>query len=263
VKTQNESGQEHSPKTIVLFSDGTGNSAAEQSKTNVFRLYQAINVAPLSDDERAGCARRQVALYDNGVGTSSFKPIALLGGVFGYGLKRNVLDLCKFLCRNYEPGDRIYAFGFSRGAFTIRVLIGLVAQEGLIAYKNEEQLNKELGTVFRRFRQPFKATKLAGGLRYCRDSLIDLYQQWQGDAQRTERVVINEIQFVGVWDTVTAYGTPLAELTRAIDHWIWPMSMPDYVLSEKILCADARFARWAALLLPTPTREIECTTRGT
>src|SRR4030095_13825170 len=95
-------------KNILLFSDGTGNSAAKLAKTNVWRLYQAVD---LSD------SKRQIPYYDEGVGTSSFKPLALLGGAFGWGLKRNVLDLYTFLCRNYRPGDRIYAVGFRRGAF--------------------------------------------------------------------------------------------------------------------------------------------------
>ena len=56
-----------------------------------------------------------------------FKPLAVLGGVFGYGLKRNVLDIYKYACRNYKPGDDIYAFGFSRGAFTIRLVVALIA----------------------------------------------------------------------------------------------------------------------------------------
>jgi uncharacterized protein (DUF2235 family) len=93
----------------------------------------------------------QVAFYDDGVGTSSFKPLAILGGVFGYGLKRNVIDLYKFVCRNYRSAsdysqgqqdnsssgddfkdDEIYGFGFSRGAFTIRIVGGLIADQGLV-----------------------------------------------------------------------------------------------------------------------------------
>jgi uncharacterized protein (DUF2235 family) len=60
---------------IILLSDGTGNSAAKRNKTNVWRLYQALNLADGT----------QVAFYDDGVGTSSFKPLALLGGAFGWG----------------------------------------------------------------------------------------------------------------------------------------------------------------------------------
>src|SRR5687767_13181327 len=100
-------------KAIVVFSDGTGNSSATLFRTNVWRLYEALDQADTDPSER-----RQIAYYDNGVGTSSFKPLAMVGGVFGVGLKRNLLDCYKFICRNYKPfeGDQIYVFGFSRGA---------------------------------------------------------------------------------------------------------------------------------------------------
>ena len=110
-------------KNIVLLSDGTGNSSSKIFKTNVWRLYQALD---LTDSQK------QIAYYDDGVGTSSFKPFAILGGVFGFGLKRNVIDIYSFCCRNYRPSDKIYGFGFSRGAFTIRVVAGFIARIGLV-----------------------------------------------------------------------------------------------------------------------------------
>src|SRR6266851_8142894 len=107
-------------KNIILLSDGTGNSSSKLFKTNVWRLYQALD---LTDPNK------QIAYYDDGVGTSSFKPLAILGGVFGVGLKRNVIDIYSFCSRNYVAGDRIYGFGFSRGAFTMRVVAGLIATQ--------------------------------------------------------------------------------------------------------------------------------------
>src|SRR5262249_35090867 len=101
-------------KSIVILSDGTGNSAAKLFKTNVWRLYQALDLKEPTEAERARGALRQVAHYHDGVGTSTFKPLALLGGVFGVGLKRNVVESYVYLSRTYRPGDRIYAFGFSR-----------------------------------------------------------------------------------------------------------------------------------------------------
>ena len=68
-------------RKIILLSDGTGNSAAKVWRTNVWRTFEALDLAG-SD---------QVAFYDDGVGTSSFKPLAILGGAFGFGLKRNVI----------------------------------------------------------------------------------------------------------------------------------------------------------------------------
>ena len=74
-------------RRIVLLSDGTGNAASRVWRTNVWRVFESLDLTG-SD---------QVALYDDGVGTSSFKPLAILGGVFGWGLKRNVLDLYTFV----------------------------------------------------------------------------------------------------------------------------------------------------------------------
>src|SRR5450432_2889341 len=106
-------------RNIVLLSDGTGNSAGKLFKTNVWRMYQALDLS----------SPGQLAHYDDGVGTSSFKPLAIVGGAFGWGLKRNLIDLYISLCRNYVDGDQIYGFGFSRGAFTIRVLIKFVLEQ--------------------------------------------------------------------------------------------------------------------------------------
>ena len=111
------------PKNIILLSDGTGNAANRVWKSNVWRIFESLDLR----------GEEQIAFYDDGVGTSSFKPLAILGGAFGYGLKRNVIDIYKFVCRNYQSDeDEIFGFGFSRGAFTIRVLTGLILDQGLV-----------------------------------------------------------------------------------------------------------------------------------
>src|SRR5882757_10799092 len=135
-------------KNIVLLSDGTGNSSAKLFKTNVWRLFQAID---LTDPDK------QVAYYDNGVGTSSFKLFAALGGIFGFGLKRNVIAIYSFCCRNYQEGDKLYCFGFSRGAFTIRIVAGFIARIGLVRYDgSEENLARDAKTAYRKYRSERK-----------------------------------------------------------------------------------------------------------
>src|SRR5882757_9970481 len=120
-------------RNIVLLSDGTGNSAAKVWRTNVWRTFEALDLS----------GNDQVAFYDDGVGTSTFKPWAILGGAFGFGLKRNVIDIYKFVCRNYkDESDDIYGFGFSRGAFTIHVVMGLILNQGLVSADNETELDK-------------------------------------------------------------------------------------------------------------------------
>jgi uncharacterized protein (DUF2235 family) len=134
-------------KNIILLSDGTGNSAAKFNKTNVWRTYEALD---LSDPAR------QIALYDDGVGTSSFRPLALVGGAIGVGLSRNVRELYVFLCRNYEEGDRIYGFGFSRGAFTIRTLTGFVVNQGILkreAWTGSADLARKTTLLYRVYRK--------------------------------------------------------------------------------------------------------------
>jgi uncharacterized protein (DUF2235 family) len=235
-------------KNIVLLSDGTGNSSAKLFKTNVWRLHQALD---LTDPQR------QIAYYDDGIGTSSFKLFAILGGIFGIGLKRNIIDLYKFLCRNYQAGDRIYGFGFSRGAFTIRLLMGMVAGQGLVPYDgNETQLDRHARAAYRIFRTKFNSTGgLVKPLRYVRDLLLEAWRRIRSLPEyKQNQVRIDKIHFVGVWDTVDAYGGPIQEITRAIDLWLWPMSMPDRLISYKIQRAchalaldDERQSFWPVL----------------
>ena len=87
-------------KSIILFSDGTGNSSAKLFKTNVWRLYEAVDLGPAEAGKP-----KQIAFYDDGVGSSSFRPLSLLGGIFGRGLKRNVLQIYSYVCRNYDPNS--------------------------------------------------------------------------------------------------------------------------------------------------------------
>lgn len=227
-------------RRIVVFSDGTGNSSAKLFKTNVWRLYQAV------DTTKGGI--RQLVAYDDGVGTSTFKPLALVGGAFGVGLMRNVLDLYRFICRNYRPGDEIFAFGFSRGAFTIRVLVGLLTTVGAIRPQADsgtlERLSSDAYREFRRcFRLPGRRNWLnllvVNRWRGLRDRSIKWWRERKGEPylSKSHLVEVPRIAFVGVWDTVAAYGFPIAEITKGIDRWVWPLSMPDYKLSEKVRCA--------------------------
>jgi uncharacterized protein (DUF2235 family) len=242
------------PKNIVLLSDGTGNSSAQLLKTNVWRVYDSLNL---------NNPTMQVACYDDGVGTSSFKPLAVLGGAFGVGLHRNVLRLYRFLCEHYDPGDRIYLFGFSRGAFTVRVLTQLICQQGIIKTRPttpvpgatmvaDTRVSAHAGGVatleppavstdglafgselmrlakwaYRDYRRGFNHTGgLVSAARWLRDRVINTWEGIRGldpyDKRRNHQV--DGIAFVGVWDTVDAYGLPIDELTRGVDKWIWPL----------------------------------------
>jgi uncharacterized protein (DUF2235 family) len=205
-------------KTIILLSDGTGNAAGKVWRTNVWRIFQALELR----------GSEQIAIYDDGVGTSSFKPLAILGGVFGWGLKRNVLNLYKFLCRNYQPGDKIYAFGFSRGAFTIRVVVGLVLNQGLVEFANEDELDKKARAAYRAYgHDKYPVWNLQYPFRLA---WFWLDKRFYKSCERP----INSIEFVGVWDTVAAYGLPIDEMTRGVNEWLWPLELPNKDFNTKI-----------------------------
>lgn len=224
-------------KNIVLLSDGTGNGSASPFKTNVWRLYQALDIAQPSDE----AVPRQIAYYDNGVGSESLKPIAALGGAFGIGVWKNVRDIYTFVCRNYQLGDRIYGFGFSRGAFTIRLVMGLIGKCGIVKPDphSEALLLNAVQAAYEAYRRDYliRASRHRGMIYHhvLREPRYFLDQ----DGKRTNFVDLSspglgkiiqmfvDIPFLGVWDTVDAYGMPVDELKLAIDQKVWPMSFAD------------------------------------
>ncbi|MDB5687452.1 MAG: hypothetical protein JWR77_2041, partial [Rhizorhabdus sp.] len=234
-------------KAIILLSDGTGNSRADQFRTNVWKFYDALNLADRT---------QQVAYYDDGVGTSHFAPVRMLGGALGYGLARNVRDLYGFLCANYEPGDRIFLFGFSRGAFTVRVLAGLIARKGVCRIDDERERNAWVAKAQREYRAEadygnrnplrgltvFVARAIKAAFRRVGLGALAVFSRAKPPVQgRSEYYPPVEgehlIRFIGVWDTVAAYGGPIVEIVRAIDNWFYALSMPDYRLNERVQCA--------------------------
>ena len=217
-------------KKIVLLSDGTGNAAARVWRSNVWRLFESIDLTKPD----------QVAIYDDGVGTASFKPLALIGGAFGWGLKRNVIELYTFLCRNYEEGAEIFGFGFSRGAFTMRIVAGLVVNQGVVSAKlanGEVDLQRLARAAYRAYRAKrfHSILRVEGPFRWLRDRLVALVnlvrQRNPYDPTRNEQP---NIRFLGLWDTVAAYGLPIDEMTRGFSQWIWPLEFPDRELSPKV-----------------------------
>jgi uncharacterized protein (DUF2235 family) len=207
-------------KNIVILSDGTGNGAAKRHGTNVRRLYDALDLHRPD----------QVAYYDDGVGSQEFLPLKLLGGVFGWGLKRNVLEMYAFLCRVYRDADetgepdRIYLFGFSRGAFTVRVLAGMIAYCGLYGgFADEADLAKVARRNYRAFRSCYR-----------RGYAYQLLRKLAGTTSEPRADTHPDIEFVGVWDTVDAYGLPIDELAILWDLFLYPIRFPDHDLSERV-----------------------------
>ncbi len=176
-------------KRIVICSDGTWSTPDQRAPTNVALLARAV--LPTGPDGVA-----QVVFYDEGVGTGGWLD-RLVGGATGKGVEKNVGDGYRFLVNNYEPGDEIYLFGFSRGAYTARSLAGFVRNCGVLR-KSEADHFREAYRLYRR-RDAAPSSEEAAAFR----------------ARRSREA---EIAFIGVWDTVGALGIPLRGLARLTAH---------------------------------------------
>ena len=198
---------------ILLFADGTGNAITTR-ESNVWRIYQSLDPS----------AADQISLYIPGVGTSEFKPWAMFDGATGIGVPENVLKLYHFLSWNWSPGDEIYMFGFSRGAFTIRLLIDLIYKEGL----QPGSLRSVPTTTEQMHRNALAAWK---SYKKNDDSRLKNIWVW---LRRLGRKSVQPpkgahvaITFAGLFDTVEAYGVPIEELRAAINTFVTPISFGD------------------------------------
>lgn len=168
------------PKNIVVCCDGTGNEFGAQN-SNVIKLYKTVI-----------CDGSQVAYYHPGVGTMGSRNALtrvgkwwtnLIGKAFGYGISDNIADAYQFLMNSFEPDDKIYVFGFSRGAYTARALCGMLHIVGLLAPGNE-------GLI------PY-------AIRMIKKKNIDFHVA--ADFKKTFGRICKP-HFVGVWDTVSSVG---------------------------------------------------------
>jgi uncharacterized protein (DUF2235 family) len=223
------------PRKYVLFADGTGNAFTKQ-ESNVWRLYEALDRTKPN----------QVAYYIKGVGTASWAPLAALDGATGIGVPSNVRKLYRFLCWNWDPGDEIYIFGFSRGAFTARTLAGLISSQGLVPAEidglpvSHAEMQRNALAAWRAYRRrtvPWhKSLPTIWLARMIRDILLAVYHFiLRCRSYREVRAAMDGrrevgINFLGVFDTVEAFGVPVEELRTAIDWAIWPISFRNRVL---------------------------------
>ncbi len=220
-------------KNIVICSDGTGNTTSKGRGTNVFKLFEAVDV---HGHRSSPFSSRQVAFYDDGVGTEPWKPIRLLTGALGLGLSRNVKELYADLARAYEPGDQIYLFGFSRGAFTVRTLAALIAGCGIVDWAqcaSDDILTQRVEAAYEAYRERYQ-TDLS------RWVLGETRRPTAAERARTgfraQYPVLHpvRIRFIGVWDTVDAVGLPIAHAAEFINRFIYRFKFPDLKLSAQV-----------------------------
>ena len=187
-------------KRIVICADGTWSSpyrddGGDPRLTNVVRLSQAI--VPVAADRTP-----QLVYYQSGGGTGWARVDRVLGGGMGIGISRHIVDAYTFLVANYEAGDDVFLFGFSRGAYTVRSLAGLIRNCGILRKAHADRIEEAYGHYRERDAagwHPSGADAVAFRERYA----------WREPVRRDdERGQDTTIRFLGVWDTVGALGVP-------------------------------------------------------
>lgn len=200
-------------KKLIVFCDGTWNSANQVSQdhkpcpTNVSRLFEAT-----AEVDQQG--NPQLVHYVKGVGTRFSERIT--GGGFGFGISDNIKEGYQFICSNYQEGDEIFLFGFSRGAFTARSIAGFIHNLGILKRNKFYKLNEAF--KYYRDKSPEWEPEKPNAVRYQNDNC------WP----------TKTIQFIGVWDTVGALGVPYGIVSAWIIDKLFKCGFHDTKLSSSI-----------------------------
>ena len=212
-------------KNILVFSDGTGQAGGympDETRSNVYKLLRATRVCPDTSID----PKRQIAFYDGGLGSRASgesikikwwrRVYNLLGQATGLGITQNIIDCYAEIIRVWQPGDRIYLFGFSRGAYTVRCVAGVLKYCGVPTAVCSERSGK-----VRRLQRDARSAR-----RIATEAVKYVYQHGSSvkrDPYRKEReararrfrakycsgdadISNTAPYFVGVWDTVGTLG---------------------------------------------------------
>ncbi len=225
-------GEARVAKNILIFSDGTGQAGGympDETRSNVYKLLRATRVSP----DTCIDPKRQIAFYDGGLGSRASgegikiklgrRIYNLLAQATGLGITQNIIDCYAEIIRVWQPGDRIYLFGFSRGAYTVRCVAGVLKYCGVPTAIHCERTGK----TRRLQRDPKSARRIAA------EAVKQVYQYGSSvrrDPYHKERekrasrfrakyssggadISNTAPYFVGVWDTVGTLGAGSFVLT--------------------------------------------------
>ncbi len=178
-------------KRLIVCADGTWQDLYQPCPTNVVKMAQAIR--PTASDNIP-----QLIYYDEGLGTRQIdiqrsiidRLLKIGGGALGLGIDRKIQRAYCFLCLNYEPGDEIFLFGFSRGAYTVRCLAGLIYNAGLLHREHIRQIPK----AYELYRDKKDPDKKPGGKKS-----IEFREKFGRNVP---------IKALCCWDTVASVGFP-------------------------------------------------------
>ncbi|KAH9465067.1 hypothetical protein Pst134EB_004555 [Puccinia striiformis f. sp. tritici] len=184
-------------KRLIICCDGTwknGLSSAPSSATNVLKLSRCI----YPEDRRTFPPIPQVVFYQSGLGTTDGPALDLAQGATGAGILAKIREAYAFIAQNYIPGDEVFLFGFSRGAFTARTIASLIGDLGILSSAGMADFHQVLAA----YQVRFEGTERSESA----EKFLDNYRQ--GGTKHMCRMAEGTLKCVGVWDTVGALGLP-------------------------------------------------------
>jgi uncharacterized protein (DUF2235 family) len=216
--------------------DGTNNKIRSAANTNVVRIFDLLDLRDPA---------RQVAYYSPGVGTFSspaaWTPVArtlsrYAGLAFGAGLRQNLGEAYRYLIRAYEPGDRIYIFGFSRGAYTARALTGMLEVFGLFRPGSENMVPYAVSEYAKQEKGASRDWKV-----------LREYARIHGKEMGKRHKDHMEVHFLGIWDTVKAAGNLWRQL-----RWPYTRQLPHVSIVRHAVSIDEKRRAYAEYLVEKP-----------
>ncbi len=206
-------------KKLVVCCDGTWNNEdGAGAPTNVAKLHRIIQ-----SDFYDGAD--QTVYYVAGVGTEVGERVR--GGAFGAGLDQNIREAYRFLVENYQDGDQLFFFGFSRGAYTARSLAGFIRNSGLL----KREFVGRLDEAFDLYRDRSEATHPNAA------KAVDF---------KAKYAYTPNIEFIGVWDTVGSLGIPVSRL--GIFSWFGRFVDKKYTFHDTSLSSIVKYAYHAVAI---------------
>jgi uncharacterized protein (DUF2235 family) len=202
------------PKNIVIFSDGTGQKGGEGFNTNIYKMFNMV-------EDRTD---NQIAFYDPGLGTGKLKITGLISGA---GIEKNIKECYKFIFQNYKAGDKIFLFGFSRGATTVRSLSGFLYHFGILP-SSRADLIEEAYEIYKQYKPDPK-------------NPINSHPKWKEKAEsfiNRHHTMWVKVHFLGCFDTVAALGFPIHWVSQIIDAFpVFKHNYHNLRLSKSVLNA--------------------------
>ena len=233
-------------KNIVICLDGTNNKLRAATNTNVVRLFAMLDLARPD---------LQVGYYDPGVGTFSspaaWTPVArtvsrYAGLLFGAGLRQNLGEAYSYLMSVYNPGDRIFVFGFSRGAYTARALTGMLDVFGIFRRGSENLVPYAVSEYAKQQKQNVRGEAARKRDREFFEGLR-MYAKTHGVVLPGGRRDHALVHFVGLWDTVKAAGYIGRQL-----RWPYTRQLPHAAVIRHAVSIDEKRRPFAEYLVYTP-----------